>query len=100
MAAPYPSEPFAQADDLLTGLIESYRSSSDAADMAYIQNVVDNVVKTAQDREFRVQDSIKGTRGCRQGTRLVTSSNMPLFESSKSCHVLLHCRADSEGCQR
>lgn len=59
MAAPYPSEPFAQADDLLTGLIESYRSSSDAADMAYIQNVVDNVVKTAQDREFRVQDSIK-----------------------------------------
>lgn len=56
----YPDEPFAQADSLLTGLIENYRSSSDPSDMAEIQNMVEEAVRTAKDREFRVQDSIKG----------------------------------------
>jgi hypothetical protein len=56
----YPDEPFGQANSLLTGLIENYRSFSDANDLADIQNMVEEAVRTAQDREFRVQDSIKG----------------------------------------
>lgn len=55
----YPDEPFAQAESLLTGLIENYRSSSDPSDMADIQTMVEEAVRTAKDREFRVQDSIK-----------------------------------------
>lgn len=60
MAASYPNEPFAQAENLLTGLIDSYKGARDAADLADIQSMVENAVKAAQDREFRVQDSIKG----------------------------------------
>lgn len=60
LMASYPDEPFGQANSLLTGLIENYRSSSDANDLADIQNMVEEAVRTAQDREFRVQDSIKG----------------------------------------
>lgn len=56
----YPDEPFAQAESLLTGLLENYRSSSDPSDMADIQTMVEEAVRTAKDREFRVQDSIKG----------------------------------------
>lgn len=59
-AAAYPAEPFAQADSLMAGLIDSYRSSSDAADMADIQRMVETTVRIAQDREFRVAASIKG----------------------------------------
>lgn len=59
-AAAYPAEPFAQADSLMAGLIDSYHSSSDAADMADIRRMVETTVKIAQDREFRVAASIKG----------------------------------------
>lgn len=61
MAAIYPNEPFAQAESLLTGLIDNYRSSSDPSDIADISNLVETAVKIAREREFRVQDSIKGT---------------------------------------
>jgi hypothetical protein len=61
MAAIYPNEPFSQAESLLTGLIDNYRSSSDPSDIADIGNLVETAVKIAREREFRVQDSIKGT---------------------------------------
>jgi hypothetical protein len=62
-ASSYPQEPFAQAESLIAGLLDSYRSSSDAADMADISSMVETTIKIAQDREFRVHNSIKG--GCR-----------------------------------
>ena len=58
--ASYPAEPFGHADNLLTGLIDSYKNSRNAGDIAGIQKDVENAVKLAQDREFRVQDSIRG----------------------------------------
>ncbi|KAF8071112.1 hypothetical protein HT031_001194 [Scenedesmus sp. PABB004] len=57
--ASYPAEPFKQADSLLTGLLESYRSSSDASDIADIQSLLETTVKIARDREFKVSASIK-----------------------------------------
>lgn len=60
MAAVYPAEPFKQADSLLTGMIESYRGSTDAADMADIQSLLETTVKIAKDREYRVHNNIKG----------------------------------------
>jgi hypothetical protein len=60
MAAAYPAEPFKQADSLLTGMIESYRGSTDAADMADIQSLLETTVKIARDREYRVHNNIKG----------------------------------------
>ncbi|WIA11916.1 hypothetical protein OEZ85_012000 [Tetradesmus obliquus] len=59
MAAAYPAEPFKQADSLLTGMIESYRGSTDAADMADIQSLLETTVKIARDREYRVHNNIK-----------------------------------------
>jgi hypothetical protein len=60
MAAAYPAEPFKQADSLLTGMIESYRGSTDAADMVDIQSLLETTVKIARDRECRVHNNIKG----------------------------------------
>jgi hypothetical protein len=57
--AAYLHEPFTQADSLLTGLLESYRSSTDASDVADIQKLVETTVKIARDREFRAQSLIK-----------------------------------------
>jgi hypothetical protein len=57
----YPAEPFKQADSLLTGLMESYRGSRDAADMMDIQSLLDTTMRIARDREYNVQQSIKGT---------------------------------------
>lgn len=61
MAAAYPQDPFKQADSLLTGMIESYRGSTDATDMADIQSLLETTVKIARDREFRVHNQVKGT---------------------------------------
>lgn len=57
--AAYPAEPFKQADSLLSGLLESYRSSSDAADAADIRSLVETTIKIARDREFRPQALIR-----------------------------------------
>jgi hypothetical protein len=62
MAAAYPAEPFKQADSLLTGMIESYRGSTDAADMLDIQSLLETTVKIAKDREYRVHNNIKGVQ--------------------------------------
>lgn len=60
--AAYPQEPFKQANSLLTGLIESYRGSTDAQDIGDIKSLVENTVKIARDREYRVQNDVRGER--------------------------------------
>lgn len=60
MASSHPSEHFAQADSLLTGIIDNYRNSADATEMAEVVSMLEHAVRVARDREFRVQDSIKG----------------------------------------
>ncbi len=57
------SEHFAQADSLLTGIIDNYRNSADASEMAEVVSMLEHAVRVAKDREFRVQDSIKGVIG-------------------------------------
>lgn len=60
--AAYPQDPFKQADSLLTGLIESYRGSTDAPDIADIQSLVETTVKIARDREYRIHTEVKGVQ--------------------------------------
>ncbi len=60
MMAAYPQEPFKQADSLLVGLLESYRGSIDAQDIADVQSLVETTVRIARDREYRIQNDVKG----------------------------------------
>lgn len=75
-AASYPHEPFAQAENLLSGLIDSYRGSTDAADMADIQSMVETTVRIAQDREFRVHNNIKGMGAATRAFRAPSGLNL------------------------
>lgn len=70
MASHQLPEHFAQADSLLTGIIDNYRNSADASEMAEVVSMLEHAVNVARDREFRVQDSIKG-RGAESCVREV-----------------------------
>jgi hypothetical protein len=100
MAAIYPNEPFAQAESLLTGLIDNYRSSSDPSDIADIRNLVETAVKIAREREFRVQDSIKGTEALLLSLRccccLSAASLIHLHDFAELTQKVVSAEADAE----
>lgn len=56
----YPSDVFNEAHSLINSLLETFSSNQDTDAVDEVQQLVDQTVSTAQQREHMVQDSIRG----------------------------------------